>query len=987
PQSDDEAAVESSLLLYLGLGVGDTLTLESGKKTDMRNYLRNTRFTVSGVVESPYYISTERGSASIGDGQVDCYMLIPSGNFRQNVYSEAFVTVAGAMALPSFEDAYDELVAPVVDGLEALGEVRSSERFMELTSGARKILDEQEREARNALAEAADAYSGAEGELAEAEQSIRSSSGELAAKQGEILGGRAGVAEAEAQLGAATAALDAAERRVGIEASALEDTLAELRAALPELDLASASLLSQEAQLLAAGAGSLGASGSGASASDSAGYGAGAADGAGASGGSSASGASASGSSVSGSGASASDALAQIAAARLDIAQKRREAMESIELAEDGVRALEASAAELRLQRGRLAATRATLTAEKESLRNAESDVISAYIQAYSSLDELDRQRGSATGDQEDATGLLYAALERIESARAALDDLDEPSWYVWDRDGNPGYSGYFEDSDKVEAIGRVFPLIFFIVAALVCLTTMTRLVEERRTEIGALKAMGYGNSKIMSKYLIYAVIPTISGGLLGGLVGMSLFPVAIISAYGMYYALPEPLTPLSGGFWLMGILFAAFSTLFATVLAGANELRASPSTLMRPKPPKVGRGILLERVAPLWRSLSFIQKVTVRNIVRYKKRFFMTVAGISGCTALLVTGFGLRDSIDGMLVKQFEQINLYDMSISFTDTSKAQDLASVEDLCAKSGVARGVAKVRHKTVDAGSDSRDRADIPVNFIVPESPDAFPSYVQLRDRQSQQGIQLEDEGAVLSEKLARLLGVSAGDTFYIADDSNRRIGVPITAITETYAQHYVYMSPGAYASIYGKEPEYNLIYVLFGELSTDEFQSLVGEVLDRKYVAAVLLSSSIMSVFRDIVSNLNFIVLILILSAAALALVVLLNLTNINIGERIRELATIEVLGFFDGEVSAYVYRENAALTAVGAGAGIVLGIALHFYIIMTAETDIMMFSREVRPASYLYAIALTAFFSAAVNMLTSVKLRRINMVEALKSAE
>ncbi|MDR1440227.1 MAG: FtsX-like permease family protein, partial [Clostridiales bacterium] len=675
------------------------------------------------------------------------------------------------------------------------------------------------------------------------------------------------------------------------------------------------------------------------------------------------------------------------AEARGDISQRRRDALANIELAEDGLRTLAASEAEIRRQKTLLASSRESLAAEKTSIRDAESSVISAYIKAYSAMNELGRQRGDTEGQREDTADMLYAALGGIESARESLGELDKPSWYVLDRDGNPGFSGYFEDAGKIEAIGKVFPAIFFIVAALVSLTTMTRLVEERRTEIGALKAMGFAGSKIMSKYLIYAVIPTISGGVLGGLLGMGFFPVAIISAYSMLYTLPEPLTPMNGSYWALGIALAALSTLIATLVACANELRTDPSTLMRPKPPKLGKGILLERVAPLWRSLSFIQKVTIRNIVRYKKRFFMTVAGISGCTALLVTGFGLRDSIDGMLVKQFEQINLYDMAISFADTATAQDLESVTSLCAKSEITRGTASVRHKSVDVGSAGRDKSDISVNFIVPESPDAFPSYVQLRERQTQLPLQIGSEGAILSEKLARLLGVAVGDAFYIVDEDNARLEATVAGIAETYAQHYVYMSPSAYAALYGEAPEFNLVYVLFGKSSTEDFQALVGEILEKRSVATVLLTSTLMSVFSDVVGNLNFVVLILILSAAALAIVVLLNLTNINIGERIRELATIEVLGFFDREVSAYVYRENAALTAVGAGVGIVLGLALHFYIIMTAETDIMMFSRDVRPVSYLYAIALTALFSISVNMLTSVKLRKINMVEALKSAE
>jgi putative ABC transport system permease protein len=562
---------------------------------------------------------------------------------------------------------------------------------------------------------------------------------------------------------------------------------------------------------------------------------------------------------------------------------------------------------------------------------------------------------------------------------------MDEPEWYVLDRETNMGYSSFGEDADKIDAIGKVFPLIFFLVASLVSLTTMTRLVEERRIEIGTLKSLGYGNLKIMSKYVIYALAPTLTGGLIGGYVGMKLYPSLIIDAYKMFYVTPKAQTPLDYGYWALGIIIAVACTVGASLFSCSNELRETPSELMRPKAPKTGRRTFLEYLSVIWNFFTFIQKVTIRNIVRYKKRFWMTVVGIAGCTALLMTGFGIRDSISEIMGIQYTDIYRYDMATTFADSVKQNDVKKVRDDIAKSPYAKSNMRVRSKMLDAGVEGIKT--IPATLIVPEDTQNMGDFISLRDRVTKAGVPVEKNSVVVTEKMAKLLKLDIGDSFFIKDGDDMRAEVACGGITEHYLQHYIYMDKDLYSELFKETPEYNSIFTILKNPGSDEKIELAREVLEKKSVNSVWFTSTMIESFTSVVDGLNFVVFVLIFSAGALALVVLLNLTSINISERIRELATIEVLGFYDSETSAYVYRENAVLTAFGAIAGIGLGLALHLYIILTAETEVMMFGRQIKPISYVYSVLLTVLFSVLVNMLTARRLRKINMVEALKSIE
>jgi len=406
----------------------------------------------------------------------------------------------------------------------------------------------------------------------------------------------------------------------------------------------------------------------------------------------------------------------------------------------------------------------------------------------------------------------------------------------------------------------------------------------------------------------------------------------------------------------------------------------------MRPKPPKRGARIFLERIPPLWNSFTFTWKVTIRNIVRYKKRFYMTITGIAGCTALLMTGFGLLDSITSMIYLQFGNVSLYDMTISFTDTAKQSDLDSVENLLRGSSIVRGHMPLRQKIYDAGAVGEDRGTKSVYLSSPSDAAAFSSFVNLRGRLTHEKFDIPLDGAIITEKLASQLNAWKGDSIYI-DDDGERLEMTVSDIVENYYMHYVYIHEGLYVDLFGEKPENNTMYVLLGGHTEEQKRELANDILEKKGVGAIFLTSSVYNTLNSVLDSLNFVIFVLIFSAAALAVVVLLNLTNINISERKRELATIEVLGFFDREVSAYVYRENIVLTLIGAVAGLVLGVWLHAFVIQTAETDFMMFGRQIKTESFVYSMLLTILFASLINIITSRKLRKIDMVEALKSVE
>lgn len=583
----------------------------------------------------------------------------------------------------------------------------------------------------------------------------------------------------------------------------------------------------------------------------------------------------------------------------------------------------------------------------------------------------------SAYSDEYEA--LVNEVTDRIEDYAST----QSGTWYIQDRSGNPGYSDYSENTDRIAAVGDVFPLIFFIVAALVCLTTMTRMVEEQRIEMGTMKALGYGGWQIAMKYAVYAMSACISGGVVGAIIGFKLFPYVIMKGYSIMYYLGKLETPYRADIAFMAIAAMAACTAAATFSACYASLKEVPATLMRPKAPKAGRRVLLEKIPFIWKKLSFTSKVTVRNLFRYKKRFFMSVIGIAGSGALLVTAFGLNDSIFGIIEKQFGDIWQMDVQAYVYE---AMPLADMQELLGKNPANDDFDSVMF-CLDSQMECKNggRSQSGVHLLGVESAESMAGRINLHNGGAP--VTLDDSGVVVTAKLAETLSIKAGD------EINMRTGgedhfMRVIGIADNYVYHYVYITAAYYETVFGKAMQYNgLMGNLKDGLTDETMDAMSTQLLSDSRMYTVRTIESIYASVWDSLSILNYVVLVLILGSGMLTFVVMLNLTNINIGERMRELATLRVLGFYDKEMYAYIFRENNALSVIGAFVGLLFGKIMHLFVIRTCEVDMVMFVRSAKPLSYVYAFALTIVFSLIVNLLMRPKVRAIDMVESLKSAE
>ena len=658
----------------------------------------------------------------------------------------------------------------------------------------------------------------------------------------------------------------------------------------------------------------------------------------------------------------------------------------------EGEKALEAGRRELAAGETRLEASRQELLDGERELAEGRQEIADgeeALAEAKETLADGEKELSDGWEAYEEAKAEADEKLadgeQELADARAELEDLEMPEWYVLDRDSVQSYVEFDSDADRIGAIGKVFPVVFFLVAALVSLTTMTRMVAEKRTEIGTMKALGYSTMSIASKYIFYALTATLAGSVLGFLVGEKALPWVIITTYKILYTnLNVIRIPYNWGYALGAAAISLMCTVGATLAACLKATMSQPSELMRPVAPLKGKKIFLERVRPLWRHLNFSWKSTLRNLLRYKQRLLMTVFGIGACMALLIVGFGLRDSIYVVSDKQYGELWRYDATATIEkDAGEAEKAELKEALLSDEAVSESLAAYT-AVMDAEANGVTKE---VNLVVPEDLERFPDFFVLRDRKTKKGYSLDDSGVIISEKLAKYLDVEEGDTFTLKESDVKGISVRVSHITENYVYNYVYASANLYRELYGKEPESNAEYLKITEVHKDREQELVARLLKQDAVSGVTLVSDMNQSILDMLGSLYAVVWVLIISAGLLAFVVLYNLNNINITERRRELATIRLLGFYDMELAMYVYRENILLTGIGIVAGVFMGSILHRFVIRTVEVDLIMFGRTVHPVSYLYGAGLTALFAVLVNVTMFYKLRRIDMVESLKSVE
>ena len=667
------------------------------------------------------------------------------------------------------------------------------------------------------------------------------------------------------------------------------------------------------------------------------------------------------------------DGKSQIAAARSQLDSTKSQIT-------DGKAQIQSAWALLNEKEAALNASKAQLASGEQELADGRSEYEQAAKEAEDQI--TDGQVKITDGEKQ-----LADAKQKIADAKAEIKKIENPKWYVQTReDALTEYQGYGDNADRMRSIGKVFPVLFFLVAALISLTTMTRMVEEQRVQIGTMKALGYGKTAIAGKYIGYALIATLGGSIFGVLIGEKILPFIIIYAYMILYKhLPAILVPYHMSYALQASVIAVACTLIATIASCYKELAAEPAELMRPAAPKQGKRILLERIGIIWKHLNFTWKSTVRNLIRYKKRFFMTIFGIGGCMALMVVGFGLKDCIYEIVSLQYEKVQFYDAATYMSDDISEENRQQLHDYLDQNADIKETIEARMQKTDVKSASGKKT---LYLMVPSDNEKIEDFLSFHSRINKDEVySLKKDEVILTEKMASLLNVKVGDELTIEDEDRGDQTVTVGAICENYMSHYLYLSPEKYEELYGVPAEYNTIIYSVKDGKDDQIEKIGTKLLSMDGVLNVSYTSSIEGRLDDMLRSLNLVIVVLIVSAGMLAFVVLYNLNNINITERQRELATLKVLGFYDGEVASYVYRENILLTIIGSVVGMVLGNLLHRYIILTVEVEEAMFGRQIHWQSYLYSFLFTAAFSLFVNWVMFYKLKKIDMVESLKSVE
>ena len=1036
PEKTGEIILDEKLSRMSGVPLGSKVTLSVPEGEEIADSFKKVEYEVVGFMRSPLYITYERGQTNIGDGSIAYFGYVPIGDFNMEKVTDLFIRTRESGRLEAYSKEYDAYHVPTKDALDVLGQ----ETMARETKSLHDELSDGEEELLKSKAEAELKLADGEKKLQDAEEEIVSGEKELdeneakytrefAKQRQEIEVGKDALAlgrkeyfsgyatwlegynkyqDAQTQLMASKAQLDEAKNQIdqgerelalagseldgassqlgmleeslgGLKSiqSGLPDTptlteeeylklIEDIRVYSPELSAyieenipftdpnhlpgIRAALDSTITQL---------------------------------------------GETLVSSKAQYEQGMLNYEAGVKALEESRVKYEAGLLSYNEGASTLEISKKEIDAAKGELDAARQLLGDNEKKLNDGEAALAKGEASFKASLSEGRREiaaakvelaDGKITFDTEKADALVKIAdaEEEIKEAKRLLLELPD-EWFVYTRDGNPGYAGMGDDAERIGAIATVFPLFFFLVAALVCLTTMTRMVEEERIQIGTLKALGYGTFTIAMKYLTYSLLASLIGSIIGFVVGFQLFPRLIITVYGSLYSTPYVLAPFHWGIAMLSTGIAVLTTVFASLFATLNELRETPAVLMQPKAPKPGKRILLERIRPLWRRLSFSYKVTFRNIFRYKKRLLMTVIGIAGCTALLVTGFGISDSVKAIMGKQFDEIFTYDGMV-ILNMDKEEGERNLDEILGDEPEVESYQDAHMENVNAYSKNSTR-EYEVNLMTPEDTEKFKAFFDLHERKSKEGLNLTEDGAIITEKLSELLSVGVGDTLTYRDTDNRTYEFRVAGIAENYLVHYIFMSPAYYDQVTLRKPEINTGLFTFGDVSKVDISAFKGKLMENEGVLGTMIVETLREEFSKSLESLDYVVLMLILSAGALAFVVLYNLTNINITERIREIATIKVLGFRDKEVSAYVYRENTFLTLIGTFFGLFLGFVLQKYVMGTMEVDNMMFGKVISPLSYGLSIALTLGFSILVNFFMFYKLRSVNMVESLKSIE
>ncbi|MCE5234934.1 MAG: FtsX-like permease family protein [Clostridiaceae bacterium] len=994
PEKSGECLMDPYFMKQTGLSVGDAVSFVAGGNTELSDMLATDRFTIVGVAESPLYISYDRGASTVGSGETDAYCYILFDDFAFSVYTELDLSVSRGFLIDRYSDAYDAVLAPVEDALEVMGGARSELRYAEIVSEGQEELDDAKAEVADAERELADAaqeledarkklddgwseYFDAEEtflrEISDAKAKLRSGrkqyqKGVADCQQGlidyetaerdawtqyytAVEEVRAGAAEYESGLAAYReahgyyAALDGA--LAGGNTPQAAAAVAQLAPSASKVDKDLASALSYYANAPSDQTYAIARQ------------------------------------AVGGFGASLSENKA-----KLDGAEKKLDKAET--QLTDARAQVEQELADARLAlddaKSELDAAQAELDKNQKKLSRAERDGRKKLDDAKKELEDGEAEYADGNAEyleqKADAEIELADARIKIADGERELRELKVPEWYVLDQDENLGFNSFEQDAGRMDALSRVVPAIFFLVVALVVMTSMTRLVDNDRSHIGTLKSLGYSKAAVASLYLLYAISASILGCAAGAFWGPELFPRIVFNAYSVMYTLPKLSVRYDAGLMVLSALIAILSAALPAWLVCLSSLKSTPAELIKPRAPRPGKRILLERITFLWKRVSFSEKVSLRNLFRYKKRFLMTVFGVAACTALMFTGFGLNDAITLILPKQFGELQSYDVRLALAkNPSDAERNAVNRAIQGNPGITLSTSFLQ-KNMDITENGSTMTAV---LTVPLSPDTFPAMISLRERVSGAALSLDDGGVIVTEKLADILSVRIGDTFTAVDGDGDRFTFTVSGIAENYVAHYIYLSPALYNKIFSEPAEENTVLLKLSK--AENATELCERLLGMDGVAAVSLAGNVRGSMQKVMDALLVIVLVLIFSAAALVFVVLWSLNTINLEERARELATLKLLGFYNGELAVYIYRENVWLTLLGIAAGLFMGVGLQRYVLSTTEVNMLMFCRDILPQSYLYSAALTLLFAAFVNLIMLPHFRKIDMVSSLKSVE
>ena len=978
PQKSGECVLEIPKIKALNYPIGSEISLSSGKDDKLSKSLNKSKYKVVGYVETPYYLSQEKGNSSIGGGVIEGAIMIPESDFKMDTYTEMFLTVKSAKELDTYGDEYSNLVKTVTDKIENMKNKLTTRRYNEVVkkaedkiqkqedklSKAKKDFDKGKKEYEENKLKSENEIKEAENKILDASEQIEDGKAQLKNEKKrafeQIEEGKVKLASAETDLKNGQKKYQTALKKFNSNKKTAESEIKKAESDLEELsnqidDLKNGNKLIEK-QLQ-------------------------------------------------------NEQLSEVE--RSELENKLNENLYILSVMQqkykDGTDKLESSKSELLLGEKKLKETKATLEASEKKIANEktklksseklaeekfkkaeeelyqrENQIEEAKLELKENKAKLKTELNKAKKELQEAEEKIADGEEKIKDAKKQIKKIEKPTLYILDRDSHQSFVEYEGCANSIDALAKIFPVFFFAVAALVCLTTMTRMVDEQRINIGTLKGLGYKTSQISKKYILYALIACLTGSILGLAIGFSVFPTVIFFAYGMMYSIENIVyvfsIPIAIGITSLALIIITLSA----YMACRKELKETPAILMRPKAPKSGKRILLERVPFIWNRFSFISKVTVRNIFRYKKRFLMTVLGIAGCTALILTGFGIKDSIEMILTGQYGTLFKYDMSLviqsDMTDKQIYELRKNLSDI-------DEINKYEFFSYENGDIKVNNTTKEITIVVPENLKNMDKFIHLQDRKTQNPIELNNKGIVLTEKIARDLGVKAGDEIELINSDDKKAKIKVSHITENYISHYAYISPENYIKLFEKDLDFNRVIGILNNPSVKIEDKLSKKLFDIETIDGITFNTASKETFHNTIKNLNYVVLIMIISAGALAFVVLYNLTNVNISERIREIATIKVLGFYDKEVSAYIYRENIILTIIGTVVGLGLGTILHKFIMVTVEIQSMMFGRVIDMSSYFIAAVLTIVLSLFVNLAMFYKLRNVKMVESLKSVD